>query len=117
MTEADFYIKEGNVRPALETKLIGQDGDPVDLTGSSVRFQMKEVGGDSTLVDNDANIVDATEAIVSYVWERGDTDDPGTYIAEFQVDYDGSTTFEVDEEFPNSEYITIEIEETIGDTS
>lgn len=113
MTNADFYIKQGNVEPALEVTLRGQDGEPINLTSAIVRFQMSKVGADALAVDDHARFVDPENGVVAYEWDDGDTDEPGSYLAEFQVDYDASGTFEADEEFPKKGYISVLIVQTL----
>lgn len=112
---ADFYIKQDNTSPALEAQLKDNDGNAVDLTGASVRFQMKKVGDDSPSVDASAKITDASNGIVAYDWSIGDTDTTGSYIAEFDVDYSGGTgdNFTSDETFPNNDYLMIRIEDNL----
>lgn len=112
---ADFHIKQGNTSPALEAQLIGNDGDPVNLTGATVRFQMRLVGNDTPTVDDNAKITGPDKGIVVYEWKSGDTDTEGSYIAEFDVDYSGGSgsNFDADETFPNNDYLQIRIEENL----
>lgn len=112
---ADFHIKQGNTSPALEAQLIDNEGNPVDLNGTTVRFQSRLVGDDIPTVDDTAKITDPDEGIVVYEWKSGDTDTDGSYIAEFDVDYSGGTSdnFESDETFPNNDYLQIRIEENL----
>lgn len=111
----DFVIKEGSVYPSLEVTLTDNNNEPIDLTDSSVKFRMKKPDDESLIIDKDASIGSAPNGEVVYFWDNEDTDDPGAYNAEVAVDYDGykSNTFNVDEYFPTSQYITIYIQKTL----
>jgi len=108
-SEADFYIKEGDTSEPLQAQLLDSLGDAKDLTGDDVKFQMKEVGGDTMKVDASATIDDASTGKVSYSWNSSDTDSAGYYNAIFRVDYGTTGTF--DESFPNSQYIVVRVDE------
>ena len=120
---ADFHIKQGNTAPAIEAQLLDNNEEPVDLTvpdddtvsQATVRFQMQKVGDDTLTVDAGATVKDAPNGIVAYEWASGDTDVEGSYIAEFDVDYDGRTgdLFEGDETFPNNDYLRVRVEEDL----
>lgn len=120
---ADFHIKQGNTSPAIEAQLLDNNDDPVDLSGdtdtgdpaATVRFQMQKVGDDTLTVDAGATVMDAANGIVAYEWADGDTDEEGSYRAEFDVDYDGRTgdLFTTDETFPNNDYLLIRVEENL----
>lgn len=112
---ADFHIKGGNTSPALEAQLTDGDGNAIDLTGATVRFQMQLVGSNTNAVDTSATVSEPSNGIVVYDWSSGDTDELGSYIAEFDVDYSGATgsNFQSDESFPNNDYLTIRIEENL----
>lgn len=109
--EADFYIKEGDLSPPLRVELLEDDGTPVNLTGSAVKFQMKPVGGDTMTVDAAATIDSASDGHVSYNWSDGDTDETAYYNAVFAVDY--GTTGDYTETFPNDQYIVVKVDEPL----
>lgn len=109
--EVDFYIKKGDTSPPLKAQLKEDDGSTVDLTGANVSFRMRKVGSDTVKVDSSANIDNAVEGKVSYVWSKGDTDTQGYYNVVFGVDYDNSGN--VDETFPNFQYITVKVDEQL----
>lgn len=113
--EADFFLKQGNTSPAIEAQLLDNDEEPIDLNGATVKFAMRLAGGSSNTVDDFATISNPDDGIVQYPWSDGDTDEVGTYNAEFEVDYSGGTgvNFDGDEDFPNEGYITIRIDETL----
>jgi hypothetical protein len=105
-----FYIKQNDTSPSIRATLKDGDEVPIDLTGATVRFHMRSIGGSSAKVDADATVVlPATAGIVQYDWDNGDTDTVGTYQAEFEVTLAGGAV----ETFPNNGYITIEIKDDI----
>ena len=100
-----FYIKQNDTSPIMQATLQDADGNAVDLTGSSVRFHMRPLGGTTVTVDAAASIVTALSGIVRYVWDAADTAIIGSYQAEFEVTYADASV----ETFPNNGYIRVEI--------
>jgi len=101
-----FYIKQNDTQPAFQATLKDGAGDPINLVGATVRFQMREFGADVLKIDADAAIISALNGIVRYEWAVGDADTAGFFEAEFVVTYSDNTV----ETFPNNEFITIRIE-------
>lgn len=91
----DFWIKQGNTERPFRVQLTDSQDDPVDVTGAAITFKMKRFGEDGIVVSGSVDIVDAPEGIVEYDWQEGDTDEPGKFAAEWDVDYevDGVETF------------------------
>lgn len=95
-----FYLKSGDTAPVLEATLEDGSGNPIDLTGASVQFNLRQARAGDLLIDNGMTIADASNGLVRYSWADGETDVNGRYRAEFIVTYgDGSI-----ETFPNSGY-------------
>jgi predicted dehydrogenase len=105
-----FYIKQNDTSPKILATLQNANGDAIDLTGASVKFHMRTVGGASTVVDAAATIVTAASGIVRYSWVSPNTATIGSYQAEFQVTYADATI----ETFPNDSYISVEIVDDIA---
>lgn len=105
MTET-FYIKRGDTSPAIRYAL---DPAETNLTGATVRFQMKLRGG-AQVLDAAAQVIAATVTpTVQYNWAAADTATAGQFEAEFRVVYsDGAI-----ETFPNSGFIAIRIGEDV----
>lgn len=109
-----FEIKRGDRRPYFRVLLTQTDPGnplntvPVDLTSAAgVKFLLKQT---STLkVTAPAVFVDQAAGIVEYRWAAGDTDTPGTYNAEFEVDWGGEP-----QTFPASGYFTCIINDDLG---
>ena len=49
---ATLYLKQTDLGPKVETQLCDPDGNPIDLTGKTIQFQMKRVGRVSLTVDD-----------------------------------------------------------------
>lgn len=94
-----FHIKQGDTLPSLEATLVGPDGEPINLQGTSVTFCM------GRSVRGPCEVVDAAQGRVRYVWQPGDTDEPGTWSAEFVVTNMAGETQRV----PNNGYLIINI--------
>jgi len=100
-------IKQGDTRHAIQATLKNTNGDPVNLTGTTVRFFMGKVG--QIVIENDARQTEVPGE-VWYVFNEGETDVPGFYNVEFRVTYaDGKV-----ETFPHNQTLKLRIHERIG---
>lgn len=100
-----FYVKAGDISPALRTNLLDGFGDRVNLTNATARFHMRELKTKTTVLDALATVADDRLGVVQYNWKPGETSTPGIYQAEFEITYpDGSQ-----ETFPSDGYIDVEI--------
>lgn len=83
----DIVVKQGDLRPAFRMPLHGADGNPVSLTGATVKFFMRPVNSATIKINNGAvTVIDASSSLVEYQWSGSDTADPGLFEAEFQID-------------------------------
>lgn len=105
-----FSIKQNDTAPSLRATLLDGDGNPVNLSGSTVRFHMRLLGQTAIVVNQSATLIDAANGIAQYNWVAADTDTIGSYQAEFEVTYANGTI----ETFPNDGYIRVEIIDDIG---
>jgi hypothetical protein len=84
---ASIKIVQNDTKPFLEFE-IAQDGVPVDLTGATVKFYMKDVSTGTVKVNGSlCTIVDATKGKCRYVWAALDTNTVGTYVGEVEVTF------------------------------
>lgn len=97
-----FNIKQNDTSPSLLANLKDYDNNPVNITGASVMFHMKDISG-TLKVDSAMTIVDAVNGIVRYDWVAGDTDTAGAYYVEFEVTYADSAV----ETFPNTGNLSV----------
>lgn len=88
-----IYVKQNDRRPAAEVT-IKRGTSVVDLNlATGVTFKMRERTQSGALKVNTAAVItDATNGVVEYRWQSGDTDTPGTYYAEWEVIWNDGTT-------------------------
>ena len=104
MSTPTFYIKTGDLLPAIRAQLVGAGGSIQKLpNGVTVRFHLNDAVG-ASVVDAPAVIESEARGVVAYEWVLGDTDTAGTYTAEFEVEIAGKTMT-----FPNDGDITVVI--------
>lgn len=90
----DFSIPKGDLLPILTATLSDANG-AINLTGATVKFQMRLPGSSTLKVDAAAAIVgSATLGQVSYTWVGTNTDTRGLYIAWFLITFSGPKTME-----------------------
>lgn len=73
-------LEVGATSPSL-TDTLQVNAVAVNLTGGSVRFQMRKESGASNVIDAIATIVSPTAGTVRYDWITSDTSTEGTYYA------------------------------------
>jgi hypothetical protein len=100
-------LKRNDTRVNLKAVLSNESG-PVNLTDCSVRFIMSKRG--FIKIDRQAEIREANNGQVWFIFEKGDTDEVGAYHAEFEVTFPDSRV----ETFPNSGFILINIQNDLG---
>lgn len=80
-------IVQDDTRPPLEFNLT-QDGSPVDLTGCTVKFYMKDATSGSVKISGSTCVItDATKGKCRYNWIASDTNTVGTYLGEVEVTF------------------------------
>ena len=80
-------IVQNDTRPPLEFTLT-QDGAPVNLTGCTVRFYMKDaVSGSTKISGATCTVTDAANGKCRYDWTGTDTNTVGTYLGEVEVTF------------------------------
>ena len=90
---ADFVIPQDTLLPILTATLSDANG-ALDLTGGTVKFQMRLPGTSVLKVDGNAAVVGAAaNGQVSYTWAGADTDTPGLYIGWFRIAYGPSILY------------------------
>lgn len=103
-----FTIVQNDTAPPINSRLT-DSGEPVNLTDvSNIFFHMEDRYNRVQISDDltgRVNIVDKTAGEVEYVFKSSDTEDVGTYQAEWEVLYEDGTR----ETFPSNGMIDIEI--------
>lgn len=65
--------------PSLTDMLTFSDGSYMDLTGCTVKFRMRPLGGSTLKVDSSATVSDPTNGEVIYNWSAADVDTAGEW--------------------------------------
>ena len=83
---------QGDTAPDLLATIHNAD-DPttvVNLTGATVRFQMRRPDDRKFTINAPAEVVDATGGKVRYRWSQNDLTYPGDYAVQWEVTYPDS---------------------------
>ncbi len=84
---ASIKIVQNDTKPYLEFE-ITQDGAPVNLTGATAKFYMKDaVSGSVKINGASCSITDAPKGKCRYVWTSSDTNTVGTYLGEVEITF------------------------------
>lgn len=79
---------QGDTAPDITSQLTHEsDGTPVNLTNSTVRFQMRRPDDRRFTVNALATIVDAGQGRVGYAWAANDLATPGDYAIQWEVTF------------------------------
>jgi len=105
MSDLIFVISQGDTQPTLRRQLQDGDGNPINLTGATVRFYMQSKDGTQLVNAGSCTITDVANGWIEYDWQSGDTDTAGFHRAEFEVEYSPGNF----ESFPNEGYLQIKI--------
>jgi hypothetical protein len=81
-------MKQGDLFP-FEYVLAYDDGTAIDLiTAESVKIYMTADETETAIVDGEScTITDASNGIIKYNWQSGETDDVGMYKIEFLITF------------------------------
>lgn len=84
-----FKTFTGDTAPVLRFTIVRKGGEVVDLTGSTVKFRIKDIVTKEVTNDSndDCTIIDAENGICTYQINEGDLPNPGCYIANLKVTY------------------------------
>lgn len=103
------YMKQGDRLPALRMQLLDSAGAVIDLTGATVAFRMRSVGGSLVSLTGTASVVSAAAGQVQFAWGAGDTDTVGGYQAEWACTFAGGVLT-----VPTQSYITVQVVDSLG---
>ncbi len=79
--------KRGSTAPAIADQLLDAAGDPINLSGVTVKFVMGPVAGTATV--HSATVVGAATGNVQYSWGTADLAVAGLYAAYWRLEYNG----------------------------
>lgn len=108
-------MKAGDTAPVVRATLLDENGDPVNLTGATVKFVMASTTTPRTVhIDEAATLADAANGAVEYPWAEGDTAlAAGAYVAEFEVVFASGEV----QTFPTDGYVDVQIIDDLGGTA
>ena len=110
MANPTFFIKRNDDNPSLDVALQDDKGRPVNVTGATTVFHMRNAADDTVKVSSGTtSTLNATRGEVRYSWSTSDTDTAGNFEGEFQVTFSGGGV----QTFPNDGYIDIIIFEDV----
>jgi hypothetical protein len=111
MADPTFYIKQNDTRPELDVFLRDDKDRSINVTGASVKFNMRNVSNNVVKVDNGSvTTVSSTSGRVKYAFSASDTDTSGNFDGEFQVTFVGGQV----ETFPNDGYIKVIVTDDVA---
>lgn len=99
-------MKQGDTGPPLTATLSNPDGTVANLTGSTVKLNVRATRGGTLLIDHGTvTLLDAVNGRVSYTWLVADTVNAGTFFVEWEVTYASG----VKTTYPNDRSALLEI--------
>jgi len=105
-----WTLKQGDTHQSMVVALCYDDGTPIDLTDSTVRFIMVSAAG-ATVTDRPVTVSDASNGQVTIDWQAEDTAEAGLFTAEFEI----TTPFGKKQRVPGDGYLTVEILPRLAD--
>ena len=106
-----FYIKQNDTRPAITANLTDANDAAVNLTGATVKFNMRvDPAGSVKINAGAATIEDAEAGQVSYSWPTSNTDTADDYEGEFQLTFAGGAV----QTFPGRNWIAVHVIDAIA---
>lgn len=95
---SDLQLVQGDTAPSVFGHLTNTDGTDKDLTGCTVRFQMRSAIDRRFAVNAIATIIGMTTGDVRYDWSPGDLAEVGDFLTRWQITYSDNTVEHTDPE-------------------
>ena len=92
-----FTLKAGDTSPRMDAILRDSEGEPVDLSATTVNLRLLHPRGGEVVLERRVTIVSEEDGHVRHEWGDDDTDEAGRYRVEFVATYPNDT----EETFPN----------------
>ena len=84
---SDLDLVQGDHGLPITGQILKEDDTARDLTGTTVRFQMRKPDDKRYQIDAAAVVTSVTEGRVSYELQENDLSVPGDFIAQWEVTY------------------------------
>jgi len=97
-------LKQGMTDP-LQLTLKDKHGNTVNLTGSTLTFNMQDAEGNQVVTAQSVDVTGAAVGEVEYAWGAGDTDEVGEFEAEIHEVTSGSKLVI----YPQEDYLLVVI--------
>ena len=111
MADPTFYIKQNDSRPELDVYLRDDKDRSINITGATVKFNMRSAADNSVKINNGSvTTVSSTAGRVKYSFTTTNTDTAGNFDGEFEVPFVGGPV----ETFPNDGYIKVIITDDVS---
>jgi hypothetical protein len=111
MATPTFYIKQNDTRPELDVFLRDDKDRTINVTGATVKFNMRNASDNTVKVNNGSvTTVSSTSGRVKYSFSAADTDTAGNFDGEFEVTFVGGQV----ETFPNDGFIKVIITDDVA---
>ena len=111
MATPTFYIKQNDTRPELDVFLRDDKDRTINVTGATVKFNMRNASDNTVKIDNGSvTTVSSTSGRVKYSFSAADTDTAGNFDGEFEVTFVGGQV----ETFPNDGFIKVIITDDVA---
>lgn len=81
---SSYSINAGDTQP-LRVQILDALGTPKPLTNITVTLYGMKRDGTAWLSDKACTVEDADNGIVNYAWGDGETDEPATYLVQFDL--------------------------------
>jgi len=105
----DIQVKQDDREPSVFATLQA-GGVVIDLTGSTVKFIMRNRATGTVKVNASATVLSPTAGTVRYDWGATDTDTIGDYDAEFEITTGAGKKFTC----PNGKHLDAKVYEDIA---
>ena len=102
-----FKIKKGDTVPAIEAFLQYSNGSAVNLTNTTIAFNMSNLTDYSPYRAGTAYVIGSETGDVRYSFSADDTGSIGIYWGEFEVNWGGGSVMTL----PNDHSLKIEVYE------
>lgn len=86
-----ILLVQGNTKPRINFTIKDPDGNPINLTGATIKLYVRKIGASVTKLQVSCSIDEAINGTCFYNWQANDLNQDGSYHAELEITFsDGS---------------------------